>query len=104
MRAGELLTIAERNYGVIRKKYEEAIVVEAGKNLKPGEPCPVCGSIEHPRAVSSENAESAHKIIVDFDAASKKLQEARTHEGITAQKFLKRTRKQFLRRSRRCLK
>ena len=66
----------EAEYDAVISRYEEAVLGKARTNLKPGEPCPVCGSTEHP-AVIHDNSESVPESVKpDFESVSKKLRNA----------------------------
>lgn len=67
------LDSVEAEYKAVTDHYEEAVLGKARTNLKPGEPCPVCGSTEHP-AIIHDNPESESKSVKpDFEYVSKKL-------------------------------
>ena len=103
-----VLKNAEENYNISNSKHIEAvtklsdmlnvrtsaILDETRRNLKPGVPCPVCGSIEHPSVKYDENHKNSGdifhfddelKILRDkenlarknFDSASTKFSEAK---------------------------
>lgn len=71
-----LITVLNQEYdelkaehGRILREYISGITGELAKELKEGEPCPVCGSTEHPKkALSSEN--SVTKAMVDESKAA----------------------------------
>jgi len=83
----EVISSLQKEYTDLQKEHEEllnsylaGITGEIAKNLKEGEPCPVCGSTEHPhKAMITEN--SVTKAMVDSkkketDAKYNELQEA----------------------------
>ena len=105
------LALAESNNASAREKYEQArsksnelsnarvsAILEAERmKLKPGVPCPVCGSLEHPAAGHTEGISSGEIQRIDGDLktaqerenhalrisqeAANKLSQAQTQEG-----------------------
>jgi exonuclease SbcC len=78
-----LLEKAEKDLDEARKKQQQVLIansaVELVKELHDGEPCPVCGSREHPQlAQATGNKEVIENII---KAAEEKLREIRNWEG-----------------------
>ncbi|MBQ7217237.1 MAG: AAA family ATPase [Synergistaceae bacterium] len=68
------LNTAEREYSECLQHYEEVVLDRTRKNLRPGEPCPVCGSREHPGIAHAEGAGSSGVSVSDFERVSKNLQ------------------------------
>ena len=69
---------ADEKYKAVLDHYEEAVLGKARMNLKPGEPCPVCGSVEHP-AVNHVNPQSeSESIRPSFEAVSKEVRIAQS--------------------------
>ena len=104
--AEQLQAKAREEYEHIRDKLSEIVNLKASaiieaerRKLKPGCPCPVCGSLEHPALSHSETEQSSSGELVRYDdelvqttqrekSALKKLQEAekissqrKNHEG-----------------------
>ena len=69
---------ANEAYTECLKRHEEIVLASARHNLKPGEPCPVCGSREHPGIVHADTGTSSGVSAVNLEAANKKLREAHT--------------------------
>ena len=67
------LNTAEREYSECLHHYEEVVLDGARKNLRPGEPCPVCGSREHPGFDHAEGTGSWGVSVSDFERVSKNL-------------------------------
>ncbi len=69
---------ADEKYKAVLDHYEEAVLGKARINLKPGEPCPVCGSLEHP-AVNHDNPQSeSESIRPSFESVSKEVRNAQS--------------------------
>ena len=81
MAAQRALHDAEEEYSLCLEHYEEVVYREARKNLKPGTPCPVCGSLEHPGNVHAEAGGDAGVSAADFLSASRKLRELQAAES-----------------------
>ena len=64
--------LAEEKYREYLDRYEEVVLDKTRKALKPGTPCPVCGSTEHPGAVHSDAGSVSAE---DFAMVSRKLRE-----------------------------
>lgn len=64
-------------YEDAEKAYRHAVVGIAAKMLKEGEPCPVCGSREHPKPAKAEagvlSEEELKKLKTEFEKADKEL-------------------------------
>ena len=69
-------------YNECLKRHEEIVLASARQNLKPGEPCPVCGSREHPGIVHADTGGHSGMSAADLEAANKKLRAA--HSQYTA--------------------
>lgn len=72
-----------KTYEETDKIYRHAVVGIAARMLKPGEPCPVCGSLEHPSPAKEEaglpsekELQSLKKAYEEAEAALRKAQEA----------------------------
>lgn len=77
----EEVTHAEEEYAAVQKRHEELFVHRLQRDLKPGEPCPVCGSLEHPVSGNASGEEEVSENIPDFGAVSRRLREAVSCEG-----------------------
>lgn len=77
----------QKEYDRVRIKYNEAVIIEARKNLRPGDPCPVCGSIEHPAANYDESFEDLSGSIREFDDVNQKLMSAQTEHSRAITQF-----------------
>ena len=75
------LNTAEDEYTTCLTHYEEVVLDAARKNLRPGEPCPVCGAVEHPGIAHSEGADGSGVSIADFERVSKNLQAKQSEEA-----------------------
>ena len=85
-KAQAVMSSAEREYSEVLKRHDEIFIHRMQGELKDGEPCPVCGSLEHPAAIHISDI-SRDVTLPNFEAVSKKLREAQTHEGV-ARKIL----------------
>lgn len=75
-RAQALMQSAEKEYKSVLERYEESVLSKTRTNLKAGEPCPVCGSTEHP-AINHDNPErEPENLTLNFESVSKKLRAA----------------------------
>ena len=65
---------AEQEYNTCIQYYDEIVLDRARHKLRPGVPCPVCGSVEHPGIAHVESAGQAGVSVADFERVSKNLQ------------------------------
>ncbi len=72
--AQEKFNRADQEYTACRQHYEEVVLDAARENLKPGVPCPVCGSVEHPGVAHAESAGRVRVSVADFERAGKNFQ------------------------------
>lgn len=75
-RSSSLLESAEKEYRIARERYETEAASRLRETLRPGEPCPVCGSIHHPGVKDTHPL--THESTINFEAASKKLNDLST--------------------------
>ncbi|MBQ3450291.1 MAG: AAA family ATPase [Synergistaceae bacterium] len=75
-KAQAIMQSAEKEYKSVLEHYEESVLSKTRTNLKAGEPCPVCGSTEHP-AINHDNPErEPENLTLNFESVSKKLRAA----------------------------
>ena len=75
------LKTAEIEYTTCLQHYEEVVLDTARQNLRPGEPCPVCGSREHPGIAHAESTGKSGVSTSDFESVSKNLQAKQSTEA-----------------------
>ena len=80
------LKTAESEYTTCLQHYEEVVLDSARQNLRPGEPCPVCGAREHPGIIHAKGTAGAGVSAADFERVSKKLQ-AKQSEAAAARTY-----------------
>ncbi len=79
--AQENFSKADREYTACLQHYEEVVLGKARENLRPGVPCPVCGSVEHPGIAHEKGAGSSGVSVADFERVSKNLQAKQAEEA-----------------------
>lgn len=75
------LELANSEYKKCLNHYGEIILDAARRNLKPGTPCPVCGSLEHPGVSHSESHGDSEPGTADFERADRNLRKANAEKS-----------------------
>ena len=76
--AQQAFSAAEAAYKSCCERYEEIVLDNTRRTLKPGSPCPVCGSTEHPGITHTESVSAPRVNGEDFEKAGKTLRECET--------------------------
>lgn len=88
---------AEQEYNTCIQYYDEVVLDRTRENLKPGVPCPVCGSVEHPgiaHEAHEKGAGSSGVSVADFERVSKNRQ-AKQSEEASASAYLDKCREEL---------
>lgn len=76
--------LAENKYKDLDSRYAADQIVSLAARLKPGTPCPLCGSVEHPHPASGvavAETVTKHQVQVAQKAAQEKMASANTKQG-----------------------
>ena len=75
------LDSANSEYKKCLDHYGEIILDRERRNLKPGIPCPVCGSLEHPGVSHAESHGDTESGTADFERADRNLRRAQAEKA-----------------------
>lgn len=82
MTARTMLERSEKEYREALARHEEIFRLRMRAALNEDEPCPVCGATVHPAVMHAQGNPEVIENIPDFEAVSRRLQEAQRREGI----------------------
>ena len=83
----EAFNLAGAEYKRCLDHYGEIILDAARRDLKPGTPCPVCGSLEHPGISHAESHGDSESGTADFERADKNLRRANAENSAAKSHF-----------------